>query len=499
MEGGSMTDSDMRDRLTAERDAARAQCAEAVREGNEARAALAEISELVGAGGDGTPFGRVESMLSASRAALAAETEKREAAERAVDTLREALEAVASTAAHSDIRNMAKVGLDLAADIDGNRSFYKEAHARAIEWGRNQERATIDTRIAAARAEGAQAVRKDIAAAFRCTPESDLVRTATRIARERLVALECLDALVRTIESAGLNNLAKGVQLGATSWLVKASDHVAMARGILDAAEKPEPDVSPEFAGLGGAPAQPSEWMTLEEAAREYVAARWALSLAELANGDENKSAAAREAFAYANLHNIVNGARVDRAAGRAAPPSPPEPKRGHEIHRCSCGALIMRCKCPGPHAEVVVPNGCPSCRTKPEDTRSLALAAETQPAPRELPERFNVLDESDDHLGGAFVYPMKAETQPAPKPSGEEMMRKALADLEEEDRASGLLAAPDEPHVGDVWAPPRGGEFTVEAIRDGMMRFGLVPFEYSRAELALLGWRLVRRGEVGK
>lgn len=31
----------------------------------------------------------------------------------------------------------------------------------------------------------------------------------------------------------------------------------------------------------------------------------------------------------------------------------------------CSCGALLAQCKCPGPHANVVILNGCQTCKVK--------------------------------------------------------------------------------------------------------------------------------------
>lgn len=44
---------------------------------------------------------------------------------------------------------------------------------------------------------------------------------------------EALLRLVEVIDAAGLNNLSNGVQLGQTSWFVKASDRVEYARSVL--------------------------------------------------------------------------------------------------------------------------------------------------------------------------------------------------------------------------------------------------------------------------
>lgn len=47
--------------------------------------------------------------------------------------------------------------------------------------------------------------------------------------------IEALSELVRVIESAGLQNLAKGVQLGQASWWVKATDAVNYAKAVISA------------------------------------------------------------------------------------------------------------------------------------------------------------------------------------------------------------------------------------------------------------------------
>lgn len=49
---------------------------------------------------------------------------------------------------------------------------------------------------------------------------------------------QALVELVAIIDSAGLLNLSNGVQLGATSWYVKASDRMDYAKRILEKADK---------------------------------------------------------------------------------------------------------------------------------------------------------------------------------------------------------------------------------------------------------------------
>lgn len=44
---------------------------------------------------------------------------------------------------------------------------------------------------------------------------------------------ESLQSLVDIIDAAGLLNLSNGVQLGATSWYVKASDRLEYAKSLL--------------------------------------------------------------------------------------------------------------------------------------------------------------------------------------------------------------------------------------------------------------------------
>ena len=40
---------------------------------------------------------------------------------------------------------------------------------------------------------------------------------------------------------------------------------------------------------------------------------------------------------------------------------------RTHFINRCSCGAVISQCRCPGTKPETVVPGGCPTCKAMAE------------------------------------------------------------------------------------------------------------------------------------
>ena len=49
-------------------------------------------------------------------------------------------------------------------------------------------------------------------------------------------ALDALQELVDVIDAAGLLNLSNGVQLGQTSWYVKASDSLANAKSVLEVA-----------------------------------------------------------------------------------------------------------------------------------------------------------------------------------------------------------------------------------------------------------------------
>ena len=59
---------------------------------------------------------------------------------------------------------------------------------------------------------------------------------ATLQSQEQIKLLrEALAELWRVIDIAGLHNLSNGVQLGQTSWFVKASDAVEQARQALEA------------------------------------------------------------------------------------------------------------------------------------------------------------------------------------------------------------------------------------------------------------------------
>lgn len=67
---------------------------------------------------------------------------------------------------------------------------------------------------------------------------SDEAATAIQHANAKLAAgapelREALVDLIEIIDAAGLINLSNGVQLGATSWYVKASDRLSYARKII--------------------------------------------------------------------------------------------------------------------------------------------------------------------------------------------------------------------------------------------------------------------------
>ena len=56
-------------------------------------------------------------------------------------------------------------------------------------------------------------------------------------------AVDALRELVSLIENAGLYNITRGVQLGATSWYVKMTDAIDYAHAVLASTERaPEPD-----------------------------------------------------------------------------------------------------------------------------------------------------------------------------------------------------------------------------------------------------------------
>lgn len=46
----------------------------------------------------------------------------------------------------------------------------------------------------------------------------------------------------------------------------------------------------------------------------------------------------------------------------------------GHEIVKCSCGAIIRRCRCMGPHPVRVIDRSCVACKAAPAPA---ALSAE--------------------------------------------------------------------------------------------------------------------------
>lgn len=59
-----------------------------------------------------------------------------------------------------------------------------------------------------------------------------------------------------------------------------------------------------------------------------------------------------------------VNGTWKPQAPAPPAQPGPsPTPKRGHVQDVCRCGAVILSCRCIGPHEKRVVCESCASCR----------------------------------------------------------------------------------------------------------------------------------------
>jgi len=59
------------------------------------------------------------------------------------------------------------------------------------------------------------------------------VRLNAKIAKENEDLLFALEGLVSIIDSAGLDNLSNGVQLGQVSWRVKAGDRMERARRVI--------------------------------------------------------------------------------------------------------------------------------------------------------------------------------------------------------------------------------------------------------------------------
>jgi hypothetical protein len=79
--------------------------------------------------------------------------------------------------------------------------------------------------------------------------DEQLAAIDENIANARLIATapelrEALMDLVAIIDKAGLLNLSNGVQLGATSWYVKASDRLKYARTILTKAHQDETEAT---------------------------------------------------------------------------------------------------------------------------------------------------------------------------------------------------------------------------------------------------------------
>jgi hypothetical protein len=72
---------------------------------------------------------------------------------------------------------------------------------------------------------------------------TELKRYALELERALAAEREALAGLVSIIDKAGLLNLSNGVQLGATSWYVKASDAMDYARELLRS-RAPEPQAN---------------------------------------------------------------------------------------------------------------------------------------------------------------------------------------------------------------------------------------------------------------
>lgn len=62
-------------------------------------------------------------------------------------------------------------------------------------------------------------------------------RERDQLVREKRDLREALQELVNIIDAAGVMNLSNGVQLGATVWYVKASEHMDYAKMILSEAK----------------------------------------------------------------------------------------------------------------------------------------------------------------------------------------------------------------------------------------------------------------------
>jgi hypothetical protein len=75
-----------------------------------------------------------------------------------------------------------------------------------------------------------------------CT-RGDVLKALSRLPKGNGELVEAVRGFVRIIDSAGLRNLANGVQLGQVSWLVKATDSLEFLRKALSALPNGEPNV----------------------------------------------------------------------------------------------------------------------------------------------------------------------------------------------------------------------------------------------------------------
>ena len=61
----------------------------------------------------------------------------------------------------------------------------------------------------------------------------ELLKEAQQDAKEIKELRDALSRLVSIIDAAGVINLSRGVQLGQTSWYVKATDAMAYAKAVM--------------------------------------------------------------------------------------------------------------------------------------------------------------------------------------------------------------------------------------------------------------------------
>lgn len=109
----------------------------------------------------------------------------------------------------------------------------RDKKERGLDWGRSWE--------AALEAQAQAAVSPLLSEIERLKGELDTLDDACRLVNERSADAEAeaqklreaLTDVVRLCESAGIRNLANGVELGAMSWLMKMTDAITEARKAL--------------------------------------------------------------------------------------------------------------------------------------------------------------------------------------------------------------------------------------------------------------------------